>query len=90
MNYLMFAIILLLLASGVASAEDRPVPLPTPQVRGADAMTACPHSGAEAIVNVDKSLGRGPVAQRVTLLCLAEVVRNLQARVKELEAAKAK
>ena len=53
-------------------------------------MKACPHTGAEAITNVDKSLDRGPGTERVTLLCLAEVVKNLQARVKELEAAKGK
>ena len=41
------------------------------------------------MTNIDKSLSRGPAAERVTLLCLDEYIKYLEARVKTLEAAKA-
>jgi hypothetical protein len=93
MKYSAVLVLTVLLTVPVFAAAEREVNPPSVASSSMSAeggLTVCPHTGADAIINVDKSLQRGPMAQRVTLLCLAETIKNLQARVKELEAAKAK
>ncbi len=52
--------------------------------------TACPKQGWDAMAAVDKANSMGPVAAHVSILCLTEAIKTLEARVKVLEAVQAK
>jgi hypothetical protein len=84
----LFIAALLALPCGMAMARAKATQVPPPPAN-LDGMKACPHKGADAMINIDKSLSKGSAASHVTLLCLDEYVKYLEARVTTLEAAKA-
>jgi hypothetical protein len=89
MKYLPLALIslVLILPAGLASSQNaksdaKAGAAPTAQ------FSACPKKAADAIQVADKALARGNA--HLAAMCLAEVVKDLQARVKALEATKAR
>jgi len=82
------AILLALPAQAIAAREgggDNPQ-FAKPRVTN-KVFTECPKKGWDSMTAVDKANSMGPVAAHVSILCLTEAIKTLEARVKVLEAA---